>query len=103
LPQAWSAGAVILFVKSMLRPIPLAPRATLIIDPDLPEWLPEVTLNNIQVGDGRIGLGFRHDRSGYTEHEVTDQHGELRVYRSSTEANAGADRFAQLFREALSA
>ena len=101
-PQAWSAGAVILFIKSMLGLIPLAPRAMLIIDPDLPEWLPELSLRNIQVGNARIGLHFKRDRSGYTEHEITDQHGELRVYRSSTKASAGADRFAQLLREALS-
>jgi glycogen debranching enzyme len=102
-PQAWSAGAVILFIKSMLGLIPLAPRATLIIDPDLPDWLPELNLGNIRVGNARIGLRFKRDRSGYTEHEITDQQGELRIYRSSTKANAGPDRFAQLFREALCA
>jgi hypothetical protein len=85
----------------MLGLIPLAPRATLIIDPDLPEWLPDLSLSNIQVGHARLGLRFRRDRSGYTEHEITNQHGELRVYRSSTKASAGADRFAQLLREVL--
>jgi glycogen debranching enzyme len=39
-PQAWSAGAVILLVVAMLGLLPLAPRDTLIVDPDLPEWTP---------------------------------------------------------------
>jgi hypothetical protein len=60
-----------------------------------------LSLGNIQVGNARLGLCFRRGRSGYTKHEITDQQGELRVYRSSTKTSAGADRFAQLLREAL--
>ncbi|MGA8760998.1 MAG: glycogen debranching N-terminal domain-containing protein [Stellaceae bacterium] len=100
-PQAWSAGAIILLVQSMLGLIPLAPRNTLIIDPDLPEWLPELSLTNVQIGGAQVALRFWRDRSGYTHHEITSQQGQLRLYRSSTEPNSGSDRFEQLFREAL--
>jgi glycogen debranching enzyme len=58
-PQAWSADAIILLIQSMLGPIPVAPRQTVIIDPSLPEWLPELTLANIRAGDIILGLCFR--------------------------------------------
>ena len=69
---------MVLLIKSMLGLIPLAPCTTLIVDPELPEWLPELTLTNIQVGDARIGLRFRRDQSGYTHHEVIEQRGSCR-------------------------
>ncbi|MFZ3238532.1 MAG: glycogen debranching N-terminal domain-containing protein, partial [Stellaceae bacterium] len=74
-PQAWSAGAVVLLVQSMLGLLPLAPRETLIVDPDLPEWLPELSLANLRIGAARVGLRFRRDQSGYTHHEIVDQEG----------------------------
>jgi glycogen debranching enzyme len=77
-PQAWSAGAVILLVNTMLGLLPLAPRNTLVVDPCLPEWLPEVTMHNIQVGQSRAALRFRRDGSSHTEVEVIDGGG-LRI------------------------
>jgi glycogen debranching enzyme len=97
-PQAWSAGAVILLIHSMLGLIPVAPRQTLIVDPDLPEWLTELTLTNIRVGNARVGLRFRRTASGYTEYEITDRQGALRVYRPPVSNRAG-DRLAQFARE----
>jgi glycogen debranching enzyme len=99
-PQAWSAGAVALLVTSMLGLIPLAPRETLIVDPDLPEWLPELIVTDIPVGSARIGLRFRRDRSGYTHHEIIGRTGPVRLYRPEPGAS-GTDRFARSVREAL--
>ena len=39
-PQAWSAGAVILLVMTMIGLTPLAPRGTLVVDPALPGLAP---------------------------------------------------------------
>jgi glycogen debranching enzyme len=97
-PQAWSASAVVLLVHSMLGLIPIAPRETLIIEPDLPEWLPELSLVNIRIGKARIGLRFRRDASGYTHHEIIEQEGPLRLYRSAA-SGSGLDRFARLLCE----
>lgn len=99
-PQAWSAGAVILLVVAMLGLLPLAPRDTLIVDPDLPEWLPELTLANLRVGPSRVSLRFWRDGAGRTHHQVTEQEGPLRVYRPPARSSS-TDRFAQLVREAL--
>lgn len=100
-PQAWSAAAVVLLLNTMLGLIPLAPRETLIIDPDLPEWLPELRLTNICIGPTRIGLRFYRDPSGVTHHQIIEQQGRLRIYRSSAKPASGADRIAQLVREAV--
>ena len=41
---------VIFLVHAMLGITPLAPAGTLIVDPSLPDWLPEATLEGIRVG-----------------------------------------------------
>ncbi len=102
-PQAWSAGAVILLVTTMLGLLPLAPRRTLIVDPALPEWLPEVTLRNIRVGQSRAGLRFRRDASGHTEVEVLEDGG-LHIRRlppGDGPLARGRDRIAAAMRAAL--
>ncbi len=100
-PQAWSAGAVVLLVHSMLGLIPVAPRQTLIIDPDLPEWLPALTLSNIRVGNARASLRFWRDTAGSTQHEVVEQEGELRIHRPLA-CDKGVDRFARCLTEVAS-
>lgn len=80
-PQSWSASAVISLVQSMLGLFPAAPWGALLIDPDLPEWLPEVLLRNIRIGKGCATIRFWRDSAGVTNHEVMDSSGGLRVHR----------------------
>ena len=102
-PQAWSSGAVVLLVSTMLGLLPLASRKTLIVDPALPEWLPEVTLHNLQVGQSRAALRFRRDASGHTEVEVLEDGG-LTIRRlppGDASSPPGKDRIAAAMRAAL--
>lgn len=100
-PQAWSAGAVILLVNTMLGLLPLAPRKTLIVDPSLPQWLPEVTVRNIQIGQSRAGLRFRRDTTGHTEVEVLEDGG-LHILRLPPDnERSPCDRLAKAFRAAV--
>ena len=87
-PQAWSAGAVILLVRTMLGLTPLAPRGTLVVDPALPAWLPEVTIRNMQVGEARASLRFRRDTAGHTDVKVIDDGG-LTIVRPATADQPG--------------
>lgn len=80
-PQAWSAGAVILLLHAMLGIMPVAPLDTLIIDPDLPEWLPQVTLEAFRIGQRRVALEFQRDSTGYTHHRLLGDASGLRIYR----------------------
>ncbi len=79
-PQAWSSGAVPLLVQMMAGLYPYAPAHTLFLHPDLPEWLPELTLQHLAIGEARVSLRFhRNPTNGKTEWEVIDQQGKLRI------------------------
>src|SRR6185295_530295 len=49
-PQAWSASSVFSLLQGMLGLYPYAPLKLLVLDPHLPEWLPEITLRDLRVG-----------------------------------------------------
>ncbi|MEW2385924.1 hypothetical protein AB0873_28065 [Micromonospora sp. NPDC047707] len=69
-PQAWSASAVIALIQALLALRPAAPLRTIFIDPHLPEWLPPLTLEGVQVGDRRVDLTVRRRRGGRTSVRV---------------------------------
>jgi len=73
-PQAWSASTVFSLLQSMLGLYPYAPLEMLIVDPHLPEWLPEITVRDLRVGKARVTLRF-HDRSW----EIVQKEGTLHV------------------------
>lgn len=81
-PQAWSASAIIALVLAMLGLVPLAPLETLVVDPDLPEWLPELTLKGLRVGKAEVEVRFRREEGGETRYEILSQTGNLRILRS---------------------
>ncbi|MDT7951130.1 MAG: glycogen debranching N-terminal domain-containing protein [Acetobacteraceae bacterium] len=73
-PQAWSASAIILLVNTFMGLMPVAPRRALVADPALPEWLPELTVRNVRVGDRRVALRARRGACG-TELDVLETDG----------------------------
>ena len=99
-PQAWSAGAVILLIQTMVGLTPLAPRGTLVVDPALPAWLPKIMIRNIQVGRARAALKFRRDTAGHTEVEVLEGGG-LYIARPAAPIRPGSDRVAAVLGAAL--
>jgi hypothetical protein len=44
-------------------------------------WLPDVTVRNLRVGQSRVSLRFRRDRSGGSRYEVLKKEGALRIVR----------------------
>jgi glycogen debranching enzyme len=80
-PQAWSASAVLIVVQSMLGLYPYAPQHLLLVDPHLPEWLPELTVSNLRVGNARVDLRFFREANGSTDYRVLDVRGKLHVVR----------------------
>jgi glycogen debranching enzyme len=73
-PQAWSASTVFLLLQAMLGMYPYAPLHVLIVDPHLPEWLPEITIRDMRVGEATVTIRFR-ERSW----EVLEKAGKLHV------------------------
>jgi glycogen debranching enzyme len=80
-PQAWSASAPFTIVRAMLGINPYAPAHVLFLDPHLPDWLPEITVRNLRVGNAVTTLRFVRREGGSTEFEVLEQAGPLRVIR----------------------
>ncbi len=79
-PQAWSASAVAWLVQALLGIWCYAPLRVLILDHNLPEWLPELTMRGLQVKDSRISLRFCREEHR-TEFEVLEKRGTMHVLR----------------------
>jgi len=60
-PQAWAAGSVFHLLQAVLGLQADAPNQRLFVDPDLPPWLPDVTLQDLRVGRTRLTLRFRRN------------------------------------------
>ena len=57
-PQAWAAGSAFMLTQAMLGFLPDAPRNKLYVDPMLPEWLPDLTIQDLRVGRHTIAIRF---------------------------------------------
>jgi len=57
-PQAWSASASITHLQAMLGMYPYAPLHVLLLDPHLPEWLPEITVHKLRIGPAQVSIRF---------------------------------------------
>ena len=80
-PQAWSASAVFSLLQAMLGLYPYAPLHLLLLDPHLPEWLPEITLRNVRVGDAVATIRFYRKNDGASDYHIVDTTGSLHVLR----------------------
>lgn len=80
-PQLWNATAFPLVVQSLLGLLPLAPIETLVIDPLLPTWIPELVLHDLRVGRARVTLRFWRDKDGRSKWDVLRKHGTLHILR----------------------
>lgn len=78
IPQAWAAGSIFLLIRTILGLEANAPQRQLQVHPVLPEWLPDLELTNLSVGDATVALRFWREGE-QTQWEVTDLDGELNV------------------------
>jgi glycogen debranching enzyme len=63
-PQAWSASAIVVLVQALLCLRPAAPLRAIVVDPHLPDWLPDLELYGVQVGAATFDLTVRRHRRG---------------------------------------
>jgi glycogen debranching enzyme len=78
-PQAWSSSAVFLIVQALLGLYPYAPLNVLLIDPHLPEWLPELTVRDLRVGQSFVSIRFFRKEDGASSYDVLEVRGTLHV------------------------
>jgi glycogen debranching enzyme len=81
-PQAWAAGTCFALLQAMLGIQPDAPNDALYVDPDLPQWLPDVTLLDLRLGRRHLDIRFRRD-GDKTVWEVLRGDAKVVRYRSS--------------------
>ena len=61
-PQAWAAAAVFRFVAILCGIHALGSERRIFVNPNLPDWLPAVTIRNLRAGKGSADLRLeRHD------------------------------------------
>jgi glycogen debranching enzyme len=80
-PQLWNASAFPLTIQSLLGLVPLAPIETLLVDPVLPQWMPDLVLRGLRVGEATVTLRFHRDERGASHWEVLHKQGTLHIVR----------------------
>ena len=65
-PQTWSASAVIQIFHMLTGVFAVAPLRTIVIDPALPEWMPQATIRHLRVGEECLSLRLRREADGRT-------------------------------------
>jgi glycogen debranching enzyme len=78
IPQAWAAGSIFFFIRSILGLEADAPNQRLSVQPVLPDWLPDLTLTDLRVGDAIATLHFYRE-GNQTRWQVTHLEGNLTV------------------------
>ncbi len=78
IPQAWAAGSIFLLIRAMLGLEANASARSLTVQPVLPDWLPDVELVNLSVGDAIVTLRFWREGE-QTQWKVMHLEGELKV------------------------
>jgi len=80
IPQAWAAGSIFHLITALLGLRANAPNGRLYLDPNLPEWLPDVQLRNLTVGTARLDLRCRREGE-QTRWEADVLEGQIEVHQ----------------------
>ena len=83
-PQAWAAGSCFALLQAILGIQPDAANDSLYVDPNLPDWLPDVTLKDLRLGRRHFDIRFRREGEE-TVWTVLRGDATLVKYRSSVE------------------
>jgi glycogen debranching enzyme len=60
-PQAWAAGSAFMLTQALLGFLPDTPRNKLYVDPSLPNWLPDLAVQDLRVGKHKLDVRFWRD------------------------------------------
>lgn len=80
-PQLWNASAFPLVVQTLLGALPIAAARTLVLDPLLPAWLPELVVRDVRIGRAKVSLRFWRERDGTAQWDVLHRQGPLHLVR----------------------
>jgi glycogen debranching enzyme len=91
-PQAWSSSAIFCLVQALLGLYPYAPLHMLLVDPQLPAWLPEITLSHLHIGKATVSIRFYRRADGRSDYRVLDKRGRLHILRQPSPWSLAASR-----------
>jgi glycogen debranching enzyme len=80
-PQTWNASGMLLLMHVILGLQPVGPLHTLVVDPALPRWMPEVTLHDLRIGDAIATVRFWRDDDAHSHAELVRSHGTIHLVR----------------------
>ena len=95
-PQLWNATAFPLVVQTLARDRAAGAVRTLVVDPVLPDWLPELVFGNLRVGGATVTLRFWRDARRTIEVRVLRKRGTLHVVRQPPPESLSADLWQRL-------
>ncbi len=78
-PQAWASGAIVHLLTTLLGLEPDAGRHRLVIRPALPRWLPDLRVDNLEVGTSAIDLVVTRASQGHHELRSELRRGDLKI------------------------
>lgn len=78
-PQAWSASAPFAMLQAIVGIYPYAPAHLLFLDPHLPEWLPEIKIERLRIGNASVSQQFSRADDGSTKYNIIDLEGTLHI------------------------
>ena len=82
-PQAWASGAIVHLLTAFLGLVPDAMGRRMTVDPGLPAWLPDLAIDNLEIGDASIRLDVARNEDGKHQIVVTPLRGAVDVSSSS--------------------
>ncbi len=74
-------GPSLLSCRACWAFIRIPPLNVLFLDPRLPDWLPEIIVENLWVGKARVTLRFQRNQEGGTDYTVAALDGDLHILR----------------------
>ena len=86
-PQAWAAGSVFSLLHALLGIQVDVADSVVYVDPTLPDWLPELQIEGLRVGDRRIDVRFWRDGTA-TRADIVHGEGATLVFRPLRQALA---------------
>ena len=88
-PQAWAAGSVFHLIRALLGPAPDIRNGIFYVDPFLPDWLPELRIEGLMLGEHRVDVHVWRE-NGETHAKLTKGEG-IRLVPRPLQA-AGPDK-----------
>jgi len=72
IPQAWAAGSIFMLLRAILGIEPDSHKNLLHLSPTLPNWLPELTIRALRVGNHRLVIRFTGGGGAASRYEVLE-------------------------------